>query len=91
MRGELPEAGKRDLHGIVRGVRSSLSAPTRPSKIWMSWRTRSEPSHHHPLDDFTGAGIDDFLAVRPAARGAIVPVDHVVAHVHRIDVGAAAP
>ena len=40
---------------------------------------------HHALDDLAGARVDDRLAVGPAARGAVDPVDHIVAHVQRID------
>ena len=39
------------------------------------------------FDDLPGARIGDRLARRPAARGAVNPVDDVVADVHRVGVG----
>ena len=38
------------------------------------------------LDDFAGTRIDDACAVRPAASGAVDPLDHVVAEVHGVGV-----
>ena len=42
---------------------------------------------HVALDDLAGARIDDGRAIRPAARGAMHPLNVVVAHVERIGVG----
>ena len=39
------------------------------------------------LDDLAGARIADRRAIRPAARRAMHPLDHVVANIHRIGAG----
>ena len=50
VRGELADAGERELHRIVRRAACPvLSAPASPSKIRRSWRTRSEPRVTCPL------------------------------------------
>ena len=39
---------------------------------------------HLALDDFAGARVGDARAIRPSARGAMHPLDHVIADVHEV-------
>ncbi len=87
VRRELTEAGQRHLQHARIGLRTffiRFDEALRDEKI-LAHPQRTE--QNMAFDDFAGAGVGNGAAVRPAARGAVYPVDDIVAHVEGVGVG----
>ena len=85
--GELAHAGKHHLQQARIGGLSLFIGREQAleDEVVLTGAQRAESDV--PLDDFASTGIDDGLAVRPPTRGAMHPLDVVVADVHGIGIG----
>ena len=84
VRRELAEAGKcHRLGGLGRLVTGlvGLEQPLRDQEVLPG---AEGAERHLALDDFVGARVGDDVAVAPPPGVAVHPLDHVVAHVHRV-------
>ena len=84
MRGELAESRQRHVHHFRRPCIASTvgSEQTFGNQKILADAKRAE--RDVSFDNFAGARINDTSAVRPAARGAMHPLDDVIAQIHRI-------
>ena len=84
MRGELPDARQRDLRRIVRPAGPGLVRPDQPFVDQHVLPHAQRPQQHRSLQDLAGARVGHSIAIGPAPRRAIDPVDDIVPHVERV-------
>ena len=87
---ELPEPGEGGLqHRVVRRIRVAARVRTvvgrqEPLEEQVVLPHAERAERDVPLDDLARPRVGDGRAVAPAARGAVDPLDDVVAHVHHV-------
>ena len=87
VRGELPQPRERDARRIIGAAAAELGEADEALVEFDVLPRAQGAEDDHALDDLAGARIDDILAIGPAARGPVDPVDDIVARIHRIGAG----
>ena len=84
MRRQLPQPGQRHLLHLRRERLALFIRRQQRFRNHIVLPHAQRTQRHVPLDDFSRARIDYSRAIRPSARRAMHPLDHVVAQVHHV-------
>ena len=84
VRRKLPQSRERHLLHLWRNWLSFFIRREQSLRDQKILPHAQRPERHLPLDNFPRPRIDDAFAIRPAARRAMHPLNHVVAQIHRV-------